>query len=265
MQTALETQTIIPILGDPVAQVATPDLWNRHFEAVGQNARCVPFHLTPDGLSAFTGFVRHAPNIPGFLTTVPHKTALPALCDSASPISDFLGLANTVRRDPDGSLHCTMFDGVGMVSAIEESGIRVSDNAILIIGAGAAGAAIAFEALQRGAARVVLQDPNEATLARVIDGLNDRYSGSRATSDLLDRQNYGAVINASPVGTLGMEGEPWPLSGFSRETIIADAVTDPNPTEWLRGAKAAGYRCVNGQQMAAHQAAPMRKFMGLEQ
>lgn len=49
METTRTATQVIPILGDPVAQVATPALWNEVFRARGQDAVCVPLDLPAAG------------------------------------------------------------------------------------------------------------------------------------------------------------------------------------------------------------------------
>ncbi|AXS41607.1 shikimate dehydrogenase [Breoghania sp. L-A4] len=256
-------QTVIPILGDPVAQVATPPLWNAHFASIGADAVCVPIHLKAAGLEAFVEWMRHAPNVPGFLTTIPHKAALPALCDTCRDEVAMLGVANTVRRNADGRLECAMFDGVGMIAAIEARGAVIAQGAILIIGAGAAGGAIAHEALTRGATRIVILDHVQAQADRIAGLLRARFPEREVITQADAAGPFAAIVNASPLGNAPGDPHPWPLEAVGAETVIADAVTDPSPTPWLAAAKAAGLRTVPGSDMAAFQAALMRAFIGI--
>ncbi len=256
-------QTVIPIIGDPVAQVATPPLWNAHFATIGANAVCVPIHLKAAGLAAFVEWFRHAPNVPGFLSTIPHKAALPALCDIRRDEVAMLGVANTVRRNADGTLECAMFDGVGMVAAIEARGAAIENTAVLIVGAGAAGGAIAHEALTRGAARVVILDHVPAQAERIAQLLRARFPDRQIDTRADEAGSFSAIVNASPLGNAPGDPHPWPLEGCGAETVIADAVTEPAPTPWLAAAEAAGLRTVSGSERAAHQAAVMRAFIGI--
>lgn len=261
--TSHAAQTVIPIIGDPVAQVATPVLWNTHFAETGQDAICIPVHLKAAGLPAFVEWVRHAENVPGFLSTIPHKADLPALCEHRRDEVEMLGVANTVRKNADGSLECAMFDGTGMIAAIETAGAVIAGGAVLIVGSGAAGSAIALEALKRGATKIVLLDRDQALADNMAQQLRQRYPGQVIETKAAGTGQFTALINASPLGNAPDDPYPYSLDTCDPATVIADAVTEPAPTKWLADAAARGLLTVNGSAMAAAQADLMRRFMGL--
>lgn len=254
---------IIPIIGDPVAQVATPDLWNRNFKANNINAICVPIHLKSSGLSAFIDWVRHAENVPGFLSTIPHKSKLPERCDFRRNEVDVLEVANTVRKNKDGKLECAMFDGVGMISAIKATGTNFSVASVLIIGAGAAGSAIAYEALQCGAKSVFITDVIQGTASRVAARLRTIFPDRNIQTAETNKSHYEVIINASPIGSSPNDPMPCPLSIASSQAVIADAVTELEETKLLTGAKADGLKTVSGKDMAAAQVFHMQRFIGI--
>lgn len=263
MQKKITAPKIIPIIGDPVAQVATPDLWNCDFTTNNINAICVPIHLKPEGLPAFVEWVRNAENVPGFLSTIPHKSTLPQLCDFRRPEVEVLGVANTVRKDKLGKLSCAMFDGVGMISAIKNVGADFKADSVLIIGAGAAGSAIAYEALQVGASRLVLKDNNHRVVGAVVEKLNALFPDRNIQSTETKMQRYDVIINASPMGSLPNDPLPCQLSLAAPDAIIADAVTEPEETNFLKCAKVGGLNTVSGRDMASAQALHMKVFLDL--
>ncbi len=254
---------VIPIIGDPIAQVATPDLWNREFAANDIDAICVPLHVRPSGLAAFVEWVRHAENVPGFLSTIPHKSKLPDLCDFRRSEVDVLEVANTVRKAKDGKLECAMFDGVGMVSAIKTAGTNFSTASVLIIGSGAAGSAIAYEALQCGAKGITLKDVNQDTVSRVVAKMRAVFPDRKIQSEETKDWPYDVIINASPIGSSPDDLLPSPINIASPHAIFADAITEPEETNFLALAKVDGFKTVSGQGMAAAQALHMQRFMGM--
>ncbi len=256
-------RTLVPVIGDPVAQVATPGLWNAHFEQTRQNALAIALQIAPAGLPALVDWVRHTVNVPGFVSTIPHKPALPALCDRHSDAVRFLGAANAVRRNADGRLECEMFDGVGMIRAISALGGSIADARILIVGAGAAGSAIAYQAAVEGARCVDLQDVDSAkaeALAARIEALPGRPTTCRIDGS---GDDYDIVVNASPLGMHADDPLPVDPTRYGATTIVADAVTGAAPTPLMRMAGRIGLRTVDGAAMAAGQAAPLRTFLGL--
>lgn len=261
MRTELKATTIVPIIGDPVAQVATPAIWNAHFEAVGRDLRCVPMHVLPAALPSFVAWVRQAGNVPGFVSTIPHKPALPPLCDEQDGDVSFLGIANTVRKLPDGRLECASFDGQGMLDAIEAAGISIRGASLAICGAGAAGGAVALEAQRRGVRSIRIRDIDADTAERLARRLRDLPGASDVT--VAPAENGSILVNASPLGS-GRSGElAFPRELVATAPAVADAVTDPAETPLIRTAREEGRPAIPGHEMSLRQAPLMWSFMGL--
>lgn len=260
---ATPLRTLVPVIGDPVAQVATPGLWNAHFEQTGQDALAIALQIAPAGLPAFVDWIRHTGNVPGFISTIPHKPVLPSLCDRQSDAVRFLGAANAVRRNAGGFLECDMFDGIGMIRAIAAQGSPIADARILIVGAGAAGSAIAYQAVAEGAGLVALRDRDGAkaeALAARIAALPGRRTTCRVDAS---GDDYDIVVNASPLGMRADDPLPVDPARCGPNTVVADAVTGAMPTALVRAAGRAGLRTVDGAGMAAGQAAALRAYFGL--
>lgn len=261
METTRTATQVIPILGDPVAQVATPALWNEVFRARGQDAVCIPVDLPAAGLEPFLNWAREARNVPGFLSTTPHKAALAQACHALSDTARLLGSANTVRLNADGEMAGDMFDGHGMLDAIELKGVAIAQSRIVICGAGAAGGAIAIEAARRGAAAVAILDTSPAQASRLADTVASVADLQVSTNMPADAQ---VVINASPAGSPGAPPPPFGGGLIASAQCVADAVTEPEETALIKRAREAGVPAVTGQEMAACQASRMRIFLGLE-
>lgn len=261
MKTTMTAPHVVPMIGDPVAQAATPALWNAHFRTTGRDAVCVPLELPPEGLASFVAWVRHARNVPGFVTTVPHKAALPALCDVLEPEVEILGTANTVVRLGDGRLAAAMFDGIGMTGAMRTAGARFEGATLGLCGAGAAGGAIAVAALRSGVARICLADRDAAAAERLLARLEAAYPNRAAIGP---PPAGSLLVNASPAGSHGEDSLPFDADRIAGAALAAEAVTDPAETRFLALARASGVPCVSGTEMAAHQAAAMRGFLCLE-
>ena len=110
------------IVGDPIAQVKSPAGVTQAFADAGHNAICVPAHVAPPQLAAWMAGVSLAQNVDGIIVTVPHKFACHDLSTTRSERAAFLHTVNTMRRNPDGSWHGDMFDGLGFVTAMRDNG-----------------------------------------------------------------------------------------------------------------------------------------------
>jgi shikimate dehydrogenase len=63
------------------------------------------------------------------------------------------------------------------------------------------------------------------------------------------------VVNATPVGMLGVPGNPVPMGALERRHWVADVIYTPLETELIKAARARGVRVINGAGMCVHQAA----------
>ena len=64
---------VVPILGDPIAQVKSPDGVTRALVARGRDAVVVPMHVLPDDLDTVIRGLGPVRSIAGLIATVPHK------------------------------------------------------------------------------------------------------------------------------------------------------------------------------------------------
>ena len=129
---------IFGILADPIHHVKTPQGINRLLEARRFDGVMVPIHVGAEGLGAMVDGLRRMNNLGGFVVTVPHKTAMPALCDELTPAAQRIGAVNVVRRTGDGRLVGGMLDGEGFVAGLRSEGIEPAGLATYLAGAGGA-------------------------------------------------------------------------------------------------------------------------------
>jgi shikimate 5-dehydrogenase len=148
-----------------------------------------------------------------------------------------------------GRLRGTNTDAPAALDAIEHVS-PVKGRRILIMGAGGAARAIAYEASRRGAQVIVTgRTPRAAReLARELGIDYVPVAGFRdVEADIL--------VNATPVGMAPHSHEsPFP-SGMLRGKTVFDAVYTPPLTRLLREAAGAGAKIVRGTDMYINQAA----------
>ena len=71
---------VVPIVGDPIAQVKSPDGITRTFAARGCNAVVVPLQVGAEDLDALVRGLGTSGSVAGIIATVPHKFGLTAHC-----------------------------------------------------------------------------------------------------------------------------------------------------------------------------------------
>ncbi|KND62005.1 Shikimate 5-dehydrogenase I alpha [Candidatus Burkholderia verschuerenii] len=237
------------IVGDPIAQVKSPAGVTAAMRARGSDAIVIPAHVAPADLATYFAGATATRNVDGVIVTVPHKFAATEFCKSLTDEAAFLGAANMLKRNADGSWHGGTSDGVGMVAALRAAGCRPEGKRASLIGAGGAGSAIGFSLVEAGVASLAIRDFDAARTGALASRLAGLGHGAVTVSDDTDPQSYDIVVNASPAGM--RPGDPLPLdvSTLAPTTFVGDVVTKPPLTPFIEAARARGCQTVTGTQM----------------
>src|SRR5262245_39221347 len=91
------------IIGDPIAQVRSPVVFNAKFRALGLNAVMLPLQVRPGDFDAGMRGLKALTNLDGILVTLPYKSLVGAHVDRVLPAAQRIGAINAIRRDPDGA------------------------------------------------------------------------------------------------------------------------------------------------------------------
>jgi shikimate dehydrogenase len=118
-----------------------------------------------------------------------------------------------------------------------------------------------------GVADLAIHDSNEKQAASLIADLH-RYFGktrARAAGDLAVAVGAAdGVVNATPVGMLGIPGNPVPTEALRAGQWAADVIYTPLETEFIKAARARGARTLTGGGMCVYQAVEaFRLFTGI--
>lgn len=236
------------IVGDPIAQVKSPGEITRAFESRGLDAMVMPAHVAPDDLDRWVRGVSLAKNTDGIIVTVPHKFACFDLCATHSERAGFLRAVNAMRRNPDGSWHGDMFDGLGYVAALRDRGCEPSGRDVLLVGAGGAGSAIAHALVTEGVRSLAIHDGDPVrreTLVRKLAGL-DRCPVTEGDADPSGRN---LVINASPAGMKPGDPLPVEIDRLDPATFVGCVITLPAVSPFIAAARARGCPSATGLDM----------------
>jgi shikimate dehydrogenase len=137
---------------------------------------------------------------------------------------------------------------------------------VVLLGAGGAGAAVAYAVLTLGAQRVTLFDLESARASDLADRLSTIFGQGRAVAgaDLAEAVGEAdGLIHATPTGMAKHPGLPLPAQLLRPALWIAEIVYFPLETELLRAAKRIGCRVLDGGGMAVFQAVEaFRLFTG---
>lgn len=238
------------IVGDPIAQVKSPAGVSQSLLEAGQNAVCVPAHVSPTHLTSWMHGVSLAQNVDGIIVTVPHKMACLSLCQSATDRAKFVGAVNTMRRNSDGTWHGDMFDGEGFVQALRAKGGQLQDRSALLVGAGGAGSAIAYAFVLAGVSRLAIHDPDIQRRDHLIERLSALHRG-RILAGSADPRGFDVVINASPMGMRAEDPLPIEVDKLAPNQFAGCVITAPAHSPWLQAARDRGCPNMNGADMFA--------------
>lgn len=245
------------IIGNPVEHSLSPLMHNAAFKYLGLDYIYVPFLVAENALEdAIMG--SKSLNIKGLNVTIPHKTEVIKHLDSVDKIAELIGAVNTIKFNGN---HAKGFntDGIGAVKAIEEVS-TVKNKKIIILGAGGAARAIAFQILLEGAGSLVIANrtpENALNLQKnIVEKLNLDVKtadfGKRLENELLDAD---ILINTTPIGMYPhTDDEPPVKSEMMHENLIVnDIVYNPLKTGLLREAEKCGAKTVSGIKMLIYQ------------
>ena len=256
------TTEVYGIIGQPIVQVKTPGLYNRHFAGSGLDAVFIALDIDPDHVGAFFDTVRGIANFRGGFVTVPHKKGASLVMDELTDRAAALGAINAFKND-NGRLTGDMTDGVAFLYATRKRGLDPEGARVAMIGGGAAASAIAHASAEQGVAELVLsvrRQERHAELRRIVESV-DRPP--RLSFDLGSLDGFDLVINATSVGMEGDPAVPFPTDSLDRHSLVGEVVTLPRVTPWLAAALEKGCRVQYGVDMAMAQTQLVSPWWGL--
>jgi len=261
------------VIGDPIAQSKSPAIHGYWLARLGLDAEYRACHVTADGLPRYLAERRDDPAWRGCNVTMPHKQAILPLLDRLEIGAELIGAVNAVVPRRGGMLAGSNTDAAGFLEPLrplleKEHLFRMAR----VLGTGGAARAIVAALAEQGVVIVLAgRDPAKArALLDEIDPEGEHHAVDIAhfadETDFAfdDREGcFDLIVNASP---LGMAGQPPLRFDFSHAppgSVVYDIVTHPLETEFLKQARAAGFRTVDGLSMLIGQAAvAFEKFFG---
>jgi shikimate dehydrogenase len=252
---------IYAILAHPVAHVRAPEFMNPFFEAAGRDGFLVPFHVLPEDLDDLIPRLKAIQNLKGFVVTIPHKPAMAAMCKTLGPGAKATGTANTIRIEADGSLTGDMFDGLGLVEGCRANGIEPTGKAVLMVGAGGAGRAIAFALADAGVTRLTIANRTAAKAEAVAAAVAEAFPGVTVAAGPADATGHEVIIQATSLGLKTGDALPMDPATLTPEMQLFDIIA-VRDTELMVAARDAGLKTVvGGRPMIEHQAKAQIAFL----
>lgn len=241
---SLNEQTILfGLIGDPVDLSISDITHNNLIESCGLNAVYVKIKVIPAELSEFLELAKEFP-FHGLSVTMPLKEHIIPFLDEIDSQAINIGAVNTLFFQK-GKIIGFNTDGIGALNAIEEKYL-VKDKQIVIIGAGGATKAIAYEAIRRGG-KVTILNRDEEKSSQIGQRLDCRGKGLDYIATCSET-GYDMLINCTP--------SPLPIHSdyILPQAIVMDITTNPRETLFLKLAKEKGCPIIYGYRMFVEQA-----------
>jgi len=250
------------IIGDPIAQVRSPEVFTGRFADAGLDAVMLPIHVPAASFAAVIPALLALGNLDGLLVTVPFKAQMLPFANRLGPAAACIGALNALRREADGSWSGDMFDGAGFVRGAQAKGAHLTGRQVLQFGAGGAGSAIACALVAAGVASIRLVDPDARRIDALAAALQQAFPGCDV-GPARQRTGIDMIVNASPVGMRPDDGLPGAIPALTADTLVGDVVVTGTPTALIREAQRRGSMWVDGRDMHAGQIEAITGFFRL--
>jgi shikimate dehydrogenase len=241
----------------PAGHSRSPAMHNAAFAALSLDAAYLAFDVAPEALEDALRGAR-ALGVRQLAISIPHKVAALKLVDEVDDTARQIGAINTATRC-DARWIGTNTDWLGAVRALERE-TSLGNRRAVVLGAGGTARAVVHGLRERGAEVTVLnRSPGRAqALASAFGGLNT--GPLEALRDLA----YDVLVNTTSVG-MQSDASPVEAAWLRPDSVVMDAVYEPEQTCLLRDAARCGATCVGGKWMLVYQAAEqLRHWSGLE-
>lgn len=254
---------VFVMLAHPVGHAKSPGMFNEIFEQNGLDSLMVPLSCRPEDFDTFWAGITAAENIRGAIISVPYKTAVYRKCAAAHDRAARVQSANSVRRQADGTWYADNFDGLGFIEGLRAGGHPIAGRRILQVGAGGAGASLAYCLAEAGAEEIRLADIDAGRAEALAALVAQAFPGCRMEVGEADPSGMDMAVNATPAGMRA--GDPLPLdaSRLTPGMTVVDIIMEPAETALLRAAAEKGCRVQPGRPMMDFQVRGMSEFFGI--
>lgn len=231
------------LIGDPVSQSPSDITHNGLFQAMGKDAIYVKIPITESHLPAFLTLAKQFP-FHGLSVTMPLKEKIIPFLDEVDSEAKAIGAVNTLVMK-SGKIKGFNTDGKGALNALETKG-SVRGKKLVILGAGGAARAIAYEALQRGGL-VTIINRDEEKAGRLALHFNCSGGGLQQFPSIV-KEGYDILINTAPY--------TWPelTERMLPHTTVMDVMINPKDAAFLKTASKKACQVIPGKQMFIEQA-----------
>ena len=248
---------VFGIVGHPIEQVRSPEMFTAEFRRRGRDAILVPMHVLPDDFDVVLPQMLKLRNLGGLVFTIPYKARACALAEVLGAQAQVVGAINALGKGADGRWRAEIFDGLGGVEAFRRRAIPFAARRVMLLGAGGAGSAIAVAIAHEHPAALRIFDVDADRATALATRVAHAHPGVEVTAGTATTTDIDILLNASPVGMLDDARLPMEVARLPRELIVFDAIVKPERTPLLALAEGCGCTTVQGREMMRGQISRM--------
>ena len=245
------------LIGNPVEHSISPLIHNTLAERMGINLAYAAAKVETDAVGdAIKG--AKALGVRGMNVTVPHKCTVMDYLDEIDELAYKIGAVNTIVTTDKGYKGYNT-DIIGLGRQLDEEGIVVTDNEVIILGAGGASKAITYLCASKGAKRVWLLNRSLDKAVELADEVNRSFGDIVKPLSINDfkqiPQGKYPVIQTTSVG-LHPNDDAAPIEDESFYDLVSagvDIIFNPPETKFMKLCKAHGANAYNGLKMLLYQ------------
>ena len=255
-----ERHLLIGLIGRNIQNSLSPALHEDAFAAAKHRGyyHLMDLDLLPDRTLPNLIVAVRVVGFVGLNITYPFKEVVLPLLDEVTLEARQIGAVNSITIDGAGRMVGHNTDRIGFRRSFEETIGRtaIADRDVALVGAGGAGRAVAFALLDLGAASVLVHDKDAARATALVAGLIEHCG--RGRSRLIENPDTElpqacGLVNATPIGMLGIPGNPIAPDAIRPHHWVADIIYTPLETELIKTARIKGARVLTGGGMCIHQ------------
>jgi shikimate dehydrogenase len=255
------------VFGDPVAHSLSPQMQNAALRHAGIDMQYARFRILPNELKDALKLVREL-DFAGVNLTVPHKIAALEFVEKIDDETKSIGAINTIAVRDGLVGHNT--DGLGFVRAIRsEFSIDLHDLRVMVLGAGGAARAIAWQCARAACERLVVVNRDVNKAKQLVAALQPAFSGPRVLGPVARLEavpweagalkfqvgHVDLIVNATPVGLNSHDPPALPATLLAPHLLVYDTVYSRGRTPLVTAAMEAGAKAASGLSMLLHQGA----------
>jgi len=243
------------LIGYPLGHSMSKIIHNELFKIMNLKADYSVIEVKPEELEN-SNYVEALKKLNGFNVTIPHKINIIPYLDELSDKAKLFGSVNTVHIK-DGKMKGYNTDCIGFLRAIHYADIKLGGK-VLLCGSGGVSRMFAFESVMAGAdLTIAVRESSLKASNDIKRELNEKLSKDCKIIYLSEAEgNYDLIINGTPVGMYpNCDACVLDEKVIKTAKAVFDAIYNPLETKFIKYAKQAGIKYLNGLSMLVWQAA----------